>query len=48
MWTKLKEEVDAQAGERPDAKMLKRMPYLRACIDECKLKPPGVHGQVAV
>jgi cytochrome P450 len=36
VWLKLKEEVDALQGAVPDNEIVKQLPYLRSCINECK------------
>lgn len=36
VWLKLKKEVDALQGAVPDNEAVKQVPYLRACINECK------------
>jgi cytochrome P450 len=36
VWLMLKKEVDALQGAVPDTEAVKQVPYLRACINECK------------
>jgi cytochrome P450 len=38
VWQKLKEEIDTLKGAVPDNDMVKGMPYLRNCINECKFE----------
>lgn len=39
VWLKLKEEVDTLNGAIPDNEAVKRLSYLRSCINECKCNP---------
>lgn len=47
IWRKLQAEISTLLGERPDANCLRRLPYLRQCIDECKLSPFATRDVVA-